>query len=153
MAGNQKMLKGTHLYSNHQRGDTIVEVLIAAAIVSLVLVGAYVVTNRNRIAMQDTQEHSIALKLVEGQTELLRGGLATPANGECFGTDGSVNTGGDCIVTAEGVTAPANYGGAAYKIAITSTGVGPAQTFEVTATWDNLTKGTSTVSSYYRRAT
>jgi len=60
-----------------QRGDTIVEVLIAIAIVSLVLAGAYVTTNRSLLATRSAQERSNALKNAEAQIEQIKGLAAT----------------------------------------------------------------------------
>lgn len=55
-----------------QRGDTIVEVLIAIAISSSVLGGAYAIVNRTTKSQQQSIEHTTALKLAESQLELLR---------------------------------------------------------------------------------
>jgi prepilin-type N-terminal cleavage/methylation domain-containing protein len=59
--------------SYRERGDTIVEVLIAIAVISLVLGGAYVTTNRSLQATRAAQERSIALKLAESQLERIKG--------------------------------------------------------------------------------
>lgn len=58
---------------NRQRGDTIVEVLIAIAVVSLILGGAYVTTNRSLQATRAAEERGNALKLAESQVEQLKG--------------------------------------------------------------------------------
>jgi prepilin-type N-terminal cleavage/methylation domain-containing protein len=60
-----------------ERGDTIVEVLIVIAVVSLILGGAYVTTNRSLQATRSAQERSIALKLAETQLERLKGLVET----------------------------------------------------------------------------
>lgn len=60
-----------------QKGDTIVEVLIAIAVMSLVLGGAFVMTNRNLIAARDAQERVNAVKLAEGQLEQIKSMVAT----------------------------------------------------------------------------
>lgn len=57
---------------SRERGDTIVEVLIAIAVVSLVLGGAYVTTNRSLQTTRAAQERSIALKLAESQIERIK---------------------------------------------------------------------------------
>lgn len=54
------------------RGDTIVEVLIAITVLSAVLGGAIVASNRNLTTTRATQERGEALKLVEKQLELLK---------------------------------------------------------------------------------
>lgn len=61
-----------NLKQRHQQGDTIVEVLICVLIVSLVLAGAYVTTQRSSVGVRNSQEHSIALKLIQAQVEQLR---------------------------------------------------------------------------------
>lgn len=61
------MNKRLRLRKLGSHGDTIVEVLIATAIASLVLVSAYAITTRNTRATQDVQENSYAQKLVEQQ--------------------------------------------------------------------------------------
>lgn len=60
-----------------QSGDTIVEVLIAIAVVSLILAGAYVTTNRSLLATRAAQERAMALKLGESQIERIKGLVAT----------------------------------------------------------------------------
>lgn len=60
------------LASRRERGDTIVEVLIAIAVVSLILGGAYVTTNRSLQATRGAQERAVALKLGESQIERLK---------------------------------------------------------------------------------
>lgn len=52
-------------------GDTIVEVLIAIAIVSAVIGGAYVSTGHSIRGSLQAQEHSTALKLAESQIEMI----------------------------------------------------------------------------------
>lgn len=56
-----------------QRGDTIVEVLIAIAVVSMILGGAYVTTNRSLLATRAAEERGNALKLAESQVEQIKG--------------------------------------------------------------------------------
>ena len=55
-----------------RRGDTIVEVLIVLGIISLILGGAFVTTNKNLQTSRDTQERVNALKLAEAQVEQIR---------------------------------------------------------------------------------
>lgn len=55
----------------NKRGDTIIEVLMAIAIVSAVLGGAFVSANRSLNGMRVSQERSQAVKLAQGQAELL----------------------------------------------------------------------------------
>jgi len=55
-----------------QAGDTLVEVLICIMIVSLILTGAYVTTNKSTLRVLDSQERAQALKLAQGQVEQVR---------------------------------------------------------------------------------
>ena len=66
-----------HDRSNNQLGDTIVEVLIVIAVISLVMAGAYVTTNRSLLATRAAQERGNALKLAETQIEEIKGLAAT----------------------------------------------------------------------------
>ena len=55
-----------------QRGDTLVEVLICILIVSVILTGAYVTTNKSSLRVIDAQERSEGLKIAQGQLEQVR---------------------------------------------------------------------------------
>lgn len=59
-------------YRSRQRGDTIVEVLFAIAILGAVLGGAYVVVSRNITTNRASQERLEAVKLAETQSERLK---------------------------------------------------------------------------------
>lgn len=54
------------------RGDTIIEVLIAVAVMSSVLGIAYSIMNLNIETVRDNQERSEASKVAQAQVELLR---------------------------------------------------------------------------------
>lgn len=134
-----------------QRGDTIVEVLIAIGIMSLVLTAAYVTAHRNYLSMQDAQERGNALKLLERQTEALKAynvqghsALLTAASTSfCMGvgSDLSILTqANDCVVDSTGQTAAAGEE-PAYTISITKTAgvsIGSGQDFMLKATWDSI---------------
>lgn len=55
-----------------QRGDTLIEVLIALVILGLVLVSAYSSTSRSLRSARQAQERSEATKLAEAQAERLK---------------------------------------------------------------------------------
>ncbi len=61
----------------NNNGDTIVEVLIAIAVISLILGGAFVSTRRSSAAVRTAQEQGEALKIAEKQVELLKVAFAT----------------------------------------------------------------------------
>ncbi|CAN5448619.1 hypothetical protein BH10PAT3_BH10PAT3_8260 [soil metagenome] len=60
------------LHHSAQRGDTIVEVLIAMAVASSVLALTYVTMNRNLNITRASQERTEASKVVQGQIEALK---------------------------------------------------------------------------------
>lgn len=72
MTRNKEQTKKSRRPARQQRGDTIVEVLICILIVSMILTGAYVTTNRSTTGVRDAQEHAEALKLVQSQLEQIR---------------------------------------------------------------------------------
>jgi Tfp pilus assembly protein PilV len=137
------------LLPRNQRGDTIVEVLIAVAVVSLVLAGSYAIANRNLRTIQDTQEHAQALQLAQREVE----GLRALAGDSSW----SGSLGGSCIT---GVTpAPTPVGACAslnsdttpcaaqpcYKVDITSA-VG---IYKVAVTWESISGGDAKVTLDY----
>jgi type II secretory pathway pseudopilin PulG len=135
-----------HRVFSDVRGDTIIEVLIAIGIVSLVLTSAYALTNRNAQSAQKTQEQGQAQKLVESQIELMRGYSGTISNGDCLLVS---DTG--VVTTASGAPCAniaAASSGATYKLTIETTN---GQLYKLTATWDALGGQTGNVTMYYRR--
>lgn len=124
---------------SNQRGDTIVEVLIAAAIISLVLVAAYGLTSRNTRAIMDNQEQSFGMKLAEEQLEFL--GMATAApTGQCYVSPATEGSGAVCDIT---------NGGATYRRTITTSG----GVHRVTVSWDSVMGYNKSIDMYYKRAT
>lgn len=55
-----------------ERGDTIVEVIIVIAVVSLILAGGFVTTNHSLQSTRDAQERGSSLKLAESQMEQIK---------------------------------------------------------------------------------
>jgi Tfp pilus assembly protein PilV len=133
-----------------ERGDTIVEVLIATGIISLVLAGAYVTSNKNTVLMQTSQEREQAQRLIEAQIETLRANKGIAISGHCF--NGLTET-----ATCGNFTA--SNSGATYTIQVTGpAGINPTCSavgcvYTVTAKWSSL-GGTKTddssVTMYYR---
>ena len=133
-----------------QRGDTIVEVLIAIAVVSMVLGGAYATTNRSLQASRSAQEQGVALKLVETQIEQLKaladtpGALATAPSSFCILTTGggptitgTAGAGNPCGLNGNGVTASSGDQ-PVYQLAITEP---TPDTFQITNNWTNVSGG------------
>jgi len=116
-----------------QRGDTIVEVMISIAVVSLVLVAGYVTTTRSVNGMEDTEEHSEALQLAQTQLEYLHNTTALPANNKCFDNKGVIVGGNSCLVNSSGGAAAG--GQLQFDINITQVNT---QTFAVAVTWPSI---------------
>lgn len=134
-----------HPFKN-QRGDTIVEVMIAVAVVSLVLVAAYASTNRNILNVQDAQEHSQALQLVQSQIEYLHQAGSLAAGYTCFDTDGPTN-GPNCVVDSTGAPTTDEP---AYHLSISTPCGTSAGSCSIAASWNNLRGGQDNVTMYYR---
>jgi prepilin-type N-terminal cleavage/methylation domain-containing protein len=140
------------LKSLSQRGDTIVEVLIAMSIISLVLAAAYVTSTRNTTLMQGSQERQQAQRLVESQIEMVRSQGGLNASGDCFiaGVERSpADIGAPCS------TVKSTYSGATYTLSITGPlgTANPTGTYTVSAVWTSLgSKKTndSSITMYYR---
>ena len=134
-----------------RRGDTIIEVMIAIAVVSLVLVTAYVATRHSLQTVQDTQEHSEALQLLQSQIEFIRGSHTAPPQGGCFYKDATASHSGgdaDCTVDATGTK------GGRYTIEVTSRPPNSQGiiTYAAKATWDSLVQqGEDSVTLYYQQ--
>lgn len=134
-----------------KKGDTIVEVLIAIAIVSLTLTAAYSITIKNVNAIQDNQERIQAQHLVETQIEAIRSNNGLTDDTQCFPYDSTTETD-----TCTDLTVPGS--GASYTVSIQidgDPGLNPVNptTYTVTATWTSIgsdTSNDSTVSMAYR---
>ncbi|HZM64663.1 MAG TPA: hypothetical protein VFB59_06010 [Candidatus Saccharimonadales bacterium] len=127
-----------------ERGDTIVEVLIAISVVSLILGGAYVTTNRSLLATRAAEERGNALKLAESQVEQLKGLAKTDPN-SIFGASTPMPfciskatgkpilaTNPDCAVNAAG---DASSTQPVYTISINRGSAPDDNTFTVTNSW------------------
>ena len=67
--------------TNKQRGDTIIEVLLAMAVLGMVLGTSFGIVNRSLATGRDAQERSEATKLAESQLEKLKTASSDPDNG------------------------------------------------------------------------
>lgn len=134
-------------------GDTLVEVLVCIAIVSVILAGAFVVSSHSRQGVENSQEHAVALKLLESQLEQLRNLAPTQsnvftANGYCI-VGGGIVTGGACIVGSNGATITGNQQ-PAYTLNIQHTPTTDGATFVAKVTWDQITGGQAAEQLSYR---
>ncbi len=133
-----------------QSGDTIVEVLISMAVISLVLGGAFVTTRHSQTAVLDSQEHAIALKLAESQVEQMRGNTDVFSAGTFCMVNGNVVSPVDskCTQDSSGAEVLDPNLEPKYTMTITSKAtVAPAPLggilFTITASWDAVNGGGS----------
>lgn len=66
------------------RGDTIVEVLIAILVMSVILTGAFVSARRSQAGIRQSQERVEALKVAEAQLERIRYKARTGTGAELY---------------------------------------------------------------------
>jgi len=139
----------------NQAGDTIVEVVIAVAVVATILAGAFVVTNRSTQAVRDSEEHAQALQYLQGQVELLRAAAASSGALSAANISAPFCFDNALALHAAGSTSCAGAGGAIpYSFSI-SCSVPPSKgcpapqynvtTFTLTATWPSISGGTDAV--------
>lgn len=143
-------------------GDTIVEVLIAVAIVSMVLAGAFTVVGRSSQNARQTEEHNEVLKSLEGQLEQVKSLSKNPATSNAVFTAASAFcVSGNALVPlapAAG-TLPAPYasypaackftsadGGYSYYVGIVRNG----NTFTANAVWDGARGTKDNVNLIYK---
>lgn len=154
-----------------ERGDTIIEVLIAIAVVSSVLGISYAIMNRNILTLRDNQERTEALRLAQGQIEALRaqwdqGGsqrqqiIALNGGNFCMTPTGLVSfafPSQSAVVTNQTLNPRASLpagclqgSNSLYSVFIIYDGAtGLNETFSVYARWDSLISGVSQVRLVY----
>lgn len=125
-----------------ERGDTIVEVLVAIGVLSLILAAAFVLTNRSLQGTRSAQERLNATKLVETQLEQIKHLAATDSDAIfgtgvpvtppsfCIGSDGTVKVSSTsaCQVGPDGGTPTSQP---VYNLSVTRSG----NTFTVRNVW------------------
>jgi len=141
------MIKKTKI---NQIGDTLVEVLIAATVISLAMGGAYSVANRSLRTARQSQERVEATKIVEGQIEQLKALSHATDDQGIFGTSvfcltngvRHPNTGMSNIpsLNSDPLTTPSPYANECkkrglYHIAIHKTGT---DEFSIVARWFSI---------------
>lgn len=140
---------GRFTFMSNQRGDTIVEVLFALAILGAVLGSSYVVVSRNVITNRASQERLQAVKLAESQFEKLKVKVASDdtmydRSGFCLTNTNIVviNTAADCKMNAAG---DATTDQPQYRVTISRAAYLPLGSnlqagtrFNINVTWTNV---------------
>lgn len=130
------------------KGDTIIEVLLAITVVSAVLGGAYVSANRSVNAGRQAQERAEATKYVEKQIESLKAVASSPSVNIYDGVPSQF-----CITGAlleVNATSPQCRQGtdSRYQISVERTG---PNTFKIRNQWDRVGGGgTEQIEMFYR---
>ncbi len=132
------------------RGDTIVEVLIAVAIISFILVSAYLISNRSTASIRGGQERQEATALAQSQIELIRlnNGVNTTSKG-CFNDSQiAADRGGEeCSFKADGSSKCTTSDSYCYRVDITRNSDG---IYEVAVAWEAISGSQDSVSLWYR---
>lgn len=117
-----------------QSGETIVEVLVAIAVIGAVLGSSYAIVSRNSNSYQQASERTAALKLAENQLELIRGyDQSTLPNTFCFIGGILKTSAADC---SQGI----------YQITVTKA----STAYEVAVSWPGINGNTETLNLRYK---
>lgn len=147
--------------SRKQAGDTIVEVLIAIAVIATILVGAFLVSRTSLKQVRDSEERAQATNMVQGQLEQLRSiaDSGTPAEklqlknltDDCI-VSGSIQSGAGCTNLGDNSLYDIDID----KTSETSYGTPPNDykiyAYRATISWDSVNGGTSQVQLFYHAA-
>ena len=146
-----KSTLGRRIKARWNRGDTILEVLIAIAVVSSILGSVFVLANRTAQNSRQAQEHQEALKYASSQIELLN---------EYLRQSGGDRPTGSSFCMQQAVLAPLDYTGEApaqcqydngaydysFKVSYDATN----KVYIVTVTWPGATGSVDSVALAYR---
>lgn len=100
------------LLRGKERGDTIVEVLVALAVLSLAFSISYATANKSLLTARNSEEHSEALQYLNSQVELARADADDPA---LYNSSGSVCMDANQSSSSYGKPIAAPSAGCTYK--------------------------------------
>lgn len=137
----------------HQRGDSILEVLLAIVVISVILAGAFGVTRRSSQAVRGSQEQTQATKIVESQLEQLRSAVIasdpannpTTSNNFCM-ADGQVTAVSSSTCRFDQSNEAYTSGSVRYDVRIQRA----SNLYTLTATWESIRGNTAQEVMYYR---
>jgi prepilin-type N-terminal cleavage/methylation domain-containing protein len=143
------------------RGDTIVEVLIAIAILSLVLAGAYQTATASYKNIVDSQQRIQALDVAQTQVEDLRTQAATNSfrpyinTNSCFQIsanpiNNNVPTAYSSNPSPSGTCVSQNIYLSEISFVAASPDAPGVNEYKITVTWPSVKQGNSQVVLYYR---
>ncbi len=141
---------------SNNRGDTIVEVLISLAVLSMVIGGAYSIVNAALRNSRQAQERAEATKLAESQVETIKAGVTGVTAGSPFCLAGT-----NAAVTWSASVPPASYIAdtfAGYPAACTGRNSGfhnvfivkQGSTYTINVRWDRIGGGKEQLQMVYR---
>lgn len=133
------------------KGDTIIEILLSIAVLSLVLSVSYGLANRSSQSIRQAQERGEAQKLAEEQLELLRGYI-TPdqlwESNQCFKADNpSTPVNESDEPTSDNNNCQNRGSGSRYNLRI---GIPADNTYTVYVNWPNVKGGTDELTLSYK---
>jgi hypothetical protein len=128
----------------NQKGETITEVLISVAVLSLCLGGAYALAQRSTISNQRSQERGEALKITESIVEQIKAKQLSGADGESFCVNQAAKTKAP-LSTPFPVACKHGLDGR-YEPMVSVEG----STYKVSTDWERLGGGRENLTLFYR---
>lgn len=133
-----------------QKGDTVVEVLIAVAILGLVLASGFAIANRSLRGIRAAQERGEALKVAETQLERIKKYSDSSTDIYVDGANYCIENDGNVVDQPVG-TFDVRCQGGFYSTTTTVDSSSNQYTFRTTVLWDRAGgQGQDTLTLYYK---